>query len=99
MIQPKIVPSSILVFAASFAGLAPANAATLTLEGANIAGQPGETIGWNFTLFNDQGNYLVLSGVDFTPTNGVFVGFLPLDSLQIWPLQSFHVINPGGTWQ
>ena len=38
-----------------------------------------------------------VTGVDFTPTNGVFTGFLPFDPSEIWLLQIFQVINPGTT--
>ncbi len=84
-----------LVMVAALA--ATADAATLTLLTGDIAGAPGETIGWDFQFTNETSFYVVITGVDFSPNNGVFTGFLPTDPAQIWLLQAFEVIYPHTT--
>jgi hypothetical protein len=81
-----------LVLAAALAG-GQLQAASLLLDplGGAISGQPGQTVGWGFTLTNDDAaNYLVVSSTDFQPGTalGMYTDFAGPQLLEVAPLSS-----------
>jgi hypothetical protein len=64
-------------------------AASLTLNPADISQSPGMTTGWGFTLSNDA-NYMVVTSTDFTATIslGSFTDLLGLQYLVLEPNDS-----------
>jgi hypothetical protein len=82
---------------------APARAApilTVTPNDGALYGKPGETVGWGFTLTNDD-DYLVVTGVEFLPASlpiGTFVDYLSLKFIVVGPAPEsetiFQVFDP-----
>lgn len=85
-------------------GASQAHAFMFTLDpvGGAISGQPGQTLGWGFTLYNDSADYLVVTSTAFEPAAsfGTFADFLGPQFLEIAPsaaaVQVFDLTNQLG---
>jgi PEP-CTERM motif len=56
-----------------------------------IAGMPGQTVGWGFTITNTSSDFLIVSGTDFLPPS-------PLGSFEDYISQyQFVLVGPGMT--
>jgi hypothetical protein len=76
------------------AGLAVANAATLTLDTPNLVGSPGETVGWGFTLTADPDRWMTVVGSTLiNETNSSLGWYSDRIALQGGPLDFF--LPPG----
>lgn len=74
--------------AAAFAVSALADPITITLlpSSGNLVTQPGQPIGWGFTLTNTSPDWVVLTGSEFTasPVYGTYVDYLSLATAPLY---------------
>lgn len=69
-----------ILIAIAFSAFAAADSITFTLDptSGNVTGNPGDVVGWGFTLTNTTANWVVLDSSSFTgsPVDGNYVDYL-----------------------
>ena len=87
---------SALSLAVWFAGLSQAGPISFQLSpSGTVSGQPGQTVGWGFTLANTGPDFLLVTGTSFVPTPlSSFGTYTDLLSPQVAPNPNFLVIGP-----
>ena len=91
-----------ILIAIAFSAFAAADPITFTLDptSGNVKGNPGDVVGWGFTITNTTANWIELTQSEFDPTAGsdpgVGDGTNYTDFLSSPPF-NFYITDPGST--